>query len=492
MLEYGSPARESDRQTTRIDGRWIIAYQDGQHRLLENGSVVVQGDEIVFVGRNYKGAVDKVVDCGRHIVAPGLISMHAHSHSSPTDKSMQEDVGNTQFGLTGLIEFVPAQLNALDNEAKIASVRFSLAEQVRNGTTTVLDIGDVVYNVAEAARAQGIRAYVGSYYQSGMWRTHDGRTIDYEWRADGGMAGLDSAVQVVEHLASEGGLVRGVLSPLHVDTSTEELLARTMSEARRLRVPVSIHASQALFEFREVWRRTGMSPISWLNSIGFLDRNVILGHAVYVTGNSWVEQEGNDLDLIAASGASVAYNCWCFIRRGVVMESFSRYLDAGINVCLGTDTTPQSMIEAMRWTAISGKVADRRTDVNTAKQVFDAATLGAADALARDDLGRLAVGAKADIVCWSTDSLRMTPIRDPLRNLVYYATQEDVDHVIVDGEFVIHDRENLKVDETELLAPVQAAAARMWANFSAGHWNHKKLEELAPGSLEPFDTEKRE
>ena len=72
------------------------------------------------------------------------------------------------------------------------------------------------------------------------------------------------------------------------------------------------------------------------------------------------------------------------------MESFARYLEQGVNMTLGTDTCPQSMLEAMRWTGVMSKVVDRRTDVATAADVFDAATLGGAKALQRDDLGRIA------------------------------------------------------------------------------------------------------
>ena len=74
------------------------------------------------------------------------------------------------------------------------------------------------------------------------------------------------------------------------------------------------------------------------------------------------------------------------------MESFADYVAAGITMCLGTDTAPQSMIESLRWTAIAGKVASRRTDVSTARDVFDAATVNAATALGRPDLGRIAPG----------------------------------------------------------------------------------------------------
>ena len=116
------------------------------------------------------------------------------------------------------------------------------------------------------------------------------------------------------------------------------------------------------------------------------------------------------------------------------MESFARYLARGVNMTLGTDTCPQSMIEGLRYTAVVSKIVDRQTEVATAADVFNAATLGGARALGRDDLGRIAPGAKADLLLWRGDSLFMTPLRDPIRNIVYSATAEDLDTVLIDGE----------------------------------------------------------
>src|SRR3712207_7887184 len=46
-------------------------------------------------------------------------------------------------------------------------------------------------------------------------------------------------------------------------------------------------------------------------------------------------------------------------------ESFARYLAAGINMALGTDTAPQSMLEAMKFAAVVSKIVDRRTEVRS-------------------------------------------------------------------------------------------------------------------------------
>src|SRR4030095_7306060 len=126
-----------------------------------------------------------------------------------------------------------------------------------------------------------------------------------------------------------------------------------------------------------------------------------------------------------------------FARRGIAMESFGAYRRAGVNMSLGTDTNPQSVIEAMRWAAVVSKIVGREPEATPAAHVFDAATLGGAKALGRDDLGRIAPGARADLVLWKGASGGLGPLRGAVKNIGYNASDEDVDRVYVNGRVVV-------------------------------------------------------
>ncbi len=144
------------------------------------------------------------------------------------------------------------------------------------------------------------------------------------------------------------------------------------------------------------------------------------------------------------------------------------------------------MLEALRWTAVVSKLVDRQTEVATAADVFTAATLAGARALGRDDLGRIAPGAKADLLIWKGESLFMTPLRDPIRNLVYSAQAEDLDTVIIDGEIVMREGTIPGVDVGELSRAVQAAGERMWPRLAAADRAGRGVDELSPQSFPPF------
>jgi 5-methylthioadenosine/S-adenosylhomocysteine deaminase len=211
-----------------------------------------------------------------------------------------------------------------------------------------------------------------------------------------------------------------------------------------------------------------------------LGPNAILGHAIVIGGSSWTNYPSGDVAIMADAGCSVAHAVWVFARRGVVMESFASYRRAGVNMSLGTDTNPQSVIEAMRWAAVVSKIVERNTEATTAAHVFDAATLGGARALGRDDLGRIAPGAKADLVLWKGASWGMTPLRDPVKNIVYNATAEDIDRVWVDGRLVVDGGRVRGADERAILAALQAGGERMWPRMGPFDWAGRDADALSP------------
>src|SRR3712207_2851523 len=209
----------------RIDGGVIVAYQDGGHRVLTDGVVVVEGNEIVHVGKSFEGTVDRTIDARNAIVTPGLINTHTHLTESPLDKSFIEDVGRRQFYYSGLFEMLPARSAGIDHDGRRACVDYSMGELLRTGTTTVMEIGGIGDYTAEAVERAGLRAYIADSYRSGRWYTPDGKQVAYSWDEEAGKAGFHKAVELIERIDGKAnGRIRGYLSPAQVDTCTEELL----------------------------------------------------------------------------------------------------------------------------------------------------------------------------------------------------------------------------------------------------------------------------
>jgi cytosine/adenosine deaminase-related metal-dependent hydrolase len=477
--------------TTRrvaINAGWIVAFDGRAHRLLRDGVVVIDGERIVHVGRAVDAAVDETIDARDRVLTPGLITTHVHMAGSPLDRSFIEDRGSPQFWYSGLFEMLPVRGGAQDAEASRACVDFSMAELLRGGVTTALEIGGLGEYVVERAGHYGLRVYMGLGFRSGQWLTRDGKRVVWEWDEEAGRQGLKRAVAFMDkHDGAHGGLVRCALSPMQVDTCTPELLIDAKRIADRAGRPYTVHTSQSVVEFNEMLQRHGKTPIAWLESLGVLGENTVLGHAIIVGGSSWTNYPAGDVAIMAESGCSVAHAPWVFMRRGILLESFALYRSAGVNVALGTDTNPQSVIEAMRWAAVGSKTIERNTGATTAADVFDAATLGGANALGREDLGRIAVGATADLVLWKATSWNMTPLRDPIKNIVYNATAEDVDRVWVGGRLVVDGGRARAADEAKILADLQAGGDRMWPRMSQFDWAGRSADALSPLSYREWE-----
>jgi len=431
--------------------------------------------------REHPATVGETLDAPDAVLTPGLISTHAHIGGSPLDRSFIEDRGNPQFFYSGLFELLPVRGAAQDDEATRACVDFSMAELLRGGVTTVMEIGGAGEYVAARAGDYGLRVYVGLAFRSGRWLTRDGRRVEWEWDEAQGRRGLADAIELHKRWdGAHGDLVRCFFSPAQVDTCTPELLQASKRAADERGRPWQVHTSQSVVEFYEMLGRHGKTPIAWLRDLGVLGPNAILGHAIVIGGSSWTNYPEGDVAIMADAGCSVAHAVWVFARRGIAMESFARYRRAGVNLSLGTDTNPQSVIEAMRWAAVVSKLVERNTEVTSAAHVFDAATLGGARALGRDDLGRIAPGAQADLVLWRGTSWGMTPLRDPVKNIVYNATAEDVDRVWVDGRLVVEGGRVRAADERAVLAALQAAGERMWPRMRQFDWAGRDADALSP------------
>src|SRR5262249_39195483 len=106
--------------------------------------------------------------------------------------------------------------------------------------------------------------------------------------------------------------------------------------------------------------------------------------------------------------------------------------------------------------------------------------LGGARALGRDDLGRIAPGARADLVLWKATSWNMTPLRDPVKNIVYNATAEDVDRVYVGGRLVVDGGRVLAADEAKIVGALQAGGERLWPRMGQFDWARRGADALSP------------
>ncbi|MDR7417926.1 MAG: chlorohydrolase family protein [Armatimonadota bacterium] len=476
---------------TRLKGRYVIGFDHGHH-ILPDAEVVYENDRIVFVGRAYDGPVDRTIDASDCLVSPGFINLHAVTNVDLQVFRIDVDTAGFPKPRAWVEGGGP---EALDEPQTEASVRFSVAALLKGGATTFGAITTMASKrwedpryepemIADIAGQMGARAYVAHQVRAvvSYWDGAERHQSKDEAR---GLRALEYAAAFAKRIhGTYDDRIRGYMFPYTLDASTPALLQGAKQAADAIGTHMRTHFAQSLTEVHDIVARYGKTPVDYLESLGVLDRNLILTHALYIAGNGpYDDPEDRDLRRLARYGVTVCHCPGVYLRRGITLNSFSRYRRAGVNMALGTDTFPQDVITEMKWASLAAKFVEQTSLAGTAAEVYHAATLGGARALSRDDLGRLSPGAKADIVTVDLNQLHIGPVVDPIKTLVRHATSRDIRHVIIDGRTVVDGGTLTGVDEDAILAAAQAPYDRLREQFARWDRGHRPARVLFPAAL---------
>lgn len=477
---------EPERITVVRDADWIIGWDAARaaHVYREGGDVAFGRGGLVQVGGRYDGPASREIPGRGRMVMPGLVNIHSHPGDEALVKGVFDDVGapalwgNALYSVSGLIE--------PDADGLRACATVTLCEQLLSGVTTLVDLSAAWEGWIGLLAESGLRAYAAPMFRQACWRVEDGCRLDYDWDDAAGCDAFAAALETVDAARAHScGRLGGVVAPAQIDTCRAGLLQAAHAAAVARDVPFQIHAAQLMAEHDELMRRYGLTAPQWMDRLGILSGRVTLGHGIFLDHHSWTRpRTGHDLPLLARRGVSVAHCPLAFARSGMTLESLGRYRGAGVNVGIGTDSYPNNMLEEMRLALLCARIAGRTFEDTDTAAIFSAATLGGARALGRSDIGRLAPGAKADLVLVDLTHKAMRPVYDPLRSLLHGACERAVDTVFVDGTACVEGGRVTTLDHAGASAALQAAMTRAVAAVpgrpnAAG----RSLRDIAPLSL---------
>lgn len=491
---------------TRIRNGWVVGHRAGAHTLDHGHEVVYEGDRILHVGPRFEGAVDAEIDADGMLVSPGFIDTHVHSGHRASHRLITDAGRGDYFGQPFLEISVPREGTRIQGDVRYLSpgetgadgerefhALFTVAELLRNGITTFVEYGSQRL-IQDAMMAQcialGVRGYLGPGYDSGRWVGDEHGRLKRITNEAHGRAEFEAALKWIErHDGAGEGLVKGILVPREVETTSLDLLARTRAAADEMRLPMATHAAYSILEFHEVVREHRRTPIELLDELGMLRPTLNIGHGNIPADSVRLNYPGaRDLALMGAAKVSISHCPINIVRRARVLDNWKRYRELGINIAVGTDTYPRDMILNMRTASYHGKTMSHDYKAATAAEVFTAATLNGAKSLGRDDLGKLEAGACADIILIRLDgrgTLRMGPVRDPVKTVVETGVGDDVDTVIVAGSVRMRGGRIPGIDLDGVRRRAQATAEHIWANWHTSDPLGRTHEEACPWSFCP-------
>lgn len=451
-----------------------------EHTYLADADIAFRDGVLTFVGRGYTGTADSEIAGAGLMVMPGLVNIHSHPSSEPMNKGFTDEVGTPGLYNSSLYEYLP--IFRADAEAVPSCVRVAMSELLLSGVTTVADLSMAHPGWLDLLAEAGMRVCIAPMFRSARWFTKNGHVVEYEWDEAAGEKAMAEAFTLIERAEQhECGRLFGMVVPAQIDTCSETLLRESKQEANARGLSWQIHAAQSVVEFHEITRRHGYTPIGWLDSMGLLSERAIIGHGIFLDDHpSTPWHTRTDLSRLAETGTTVAHCPTVFARRGISLKDIGRYRRAGVNLGLGTDTYPHNMLDEMRLAAYVARTQATDPRTLSSADLFHAATIGGAQALGRDDIGRLAVGCRADFSLVDITHPRMQPARDPLRSLIYSAGDRALKAVYVDGQKVVEDGEVLTMDYRAAAAHLHEAQKRIEGQVPQRDWAHRSAEQIAP------------
>lgn len=435
-----------------------ILTVDRERRIVTDGSIAIRRDRIVEVGKTRELATKyrapRVIDATEKLVMPGLINGHAHLVGH--QRSLASDTVNTHDFLKYWIYPYYGAVNAEDEYWGSLNV---IAEKIKTGTTCFVEPGCKFLDSTLKAIAQsGIRCTIGS------WTWDQAGPDAQKCFAELGRMNTREALALVEHNLSTyrhvlDGRVRVYATIEGVGTCSDELTLGAKQLADKYGAFVVQHKASSVQEVQVELSKTGRRPVEHMYRIGALGPNVYLNHMTAI--------DDGEVDMLAEMGVKVCHNPSASLKLAKGTTRMGKFLDMmkrGVTVCLGCDGSNSSdyrdMVRAMYLAAALPKDYTMDAASMTAERAIEMATIEGARAIGWEkEIGSLETGKKADLIMFDMNRPEWTPTYNWVTALVYSATGDSVDTVLVDGQVLMEGRRLLTIEERMVRQEMQGRRA---------------------------------
>ncbi len=427
----------------------LVLTVDRDFKIIPGGAVAVRHGciEKVWAPQADQALPDarQTIDAAGGIVMPGLVNAHTHLPMS-LFRGMADDMPLEQW----LHERIfPAEARFVTPASVPVGASLACAEMLLGGTTTCGDGYFLVDHFAGAVAGTGMRAVLGQ------------GVIDFPAPGVPDPAlNVTAAQAFIEKWQGRSALLHPSVFCHSPGTCSQQTLQSAKKIADRTGTLFQIHVAETRAEREQIERAHGCSPIRYLDRLGVLDSGTLLVHAVWV--------DADDIAIIARSGARTVHCPESNMKLASGIAPVPDLLSAGVIVALGTDGCASNndldLWGEMDMAAKLHKVHRLNPMVMDAATVVRMATIDGARALGLDRLvGSLESGKRADLIVLNNGEPHLTPLYHAVSHLVYVVRANDVRHVMIDGQWVVRERQLLTIDADSLLMQVNALARRIEA-----------------------------
>ena len=372
------------------------------------------------------------MDLSGMVVLPGFTNCHTHLFMTLL-RGVSDDAPLFRW----LEEVRPHNLGMTEQGRRL-SYELGWAESLRGGVTCACDCSRSYPDLAlEVAEALGSRAVAGGMTMDQFFGNPTPSTL----------AAVQAATQSgLTGRSERGGTLRysfGAHSPYNC---SPELLKASKDFANRSGLDFHIHLAEAEAEVDFLRRRFGKSPVHYAYDLGLLDGNTVLDHCV------WLDDV--DIEVLTATGARVAHCPSSNAKLACGIARVPDMLAHGIPVGIATDSAVSNnrldLFGELKLAVLLQRATTRRAEILLARQALRMATSeGARVAGLGLAMGSLERGMRADLMVM--DLLLRRPTADGAAGAVVFAGGvEQVNKVMVNGDWVVDDGHLVRIDEKDL------------------------------------------
>ncbi|MBI4810079.1 MAG: amidohydrolase family protein, partial [Ignavibacteriales bacterium] len=306
------------------DGTILTANEKGN--VLFNTSIKIENGLIrAIIPQNSPETFDSsdVIDARNFVIIPGFVQTHVHLCQT-LFRGLADDLP-----LLDWLRLKIFPMEAAHNKHSMyLSALLGIAELIRSGTTTIMDMGSINHEeeIIQAIGETGLRAFVGK----AMMDVNDIYPRLKESTVDSFRSTRDLAERWHN---SYNERIHYAVAPRFVLSCSDKL----MKDAHELiqNYPGMLyhtHASENKAEIKKVRERCKMDNIEFLHHLGLLSKHSCLAHCVHLNENEYT--------LLKSTNAKIAHCPSSNMKLGSGIANVPKLLDMKITVSLGADGAP--------------------------------------------------------------------------------------------------------------------------------------------------------
>jgi cytosine/adenosine deaminase-related metal-dependent hydrolase len=392
---------------------------------------------IADVGKNLSDPDATVFDASDYFITPGFVQTHVHLCQA-LFRNLADDLS--------LLNWLQKKIWPLEAQHTESSLRTSaqlgIAELLLGGTSTIMDMGTINHmaTVFEEIEQSGIRAICGKTMMD--WGEIPDNLLETT------TASIDNSLALLETWHNKaGGRIKYAFAPRFVLSCSQELLSQTHRLCKEYGVHFHSHAAENIEETNLIKETFGIRNIGLFEKLGIIGPEVCLAHCIWLDDKEKDILEQNNMKVLHCPSAN--------LKLGSGIAPVPEYLDRGISVSLGADGAPCNnnldIFNEMRLAALIQKPLNGPMAMSS-ETVFRMATIEGARALGLEDqIGSIEKGKKADLVFCKLNDLRSIPFENIYSKVVYSTNSSNVDHLMIDGEWVVQDKNLSAYDKNEII-----------------------------------------